>query len=211
MILKSLLIISLLIWAAAGFASLFFVYPWAMRSIFRYRLWQLRDDVHRDLRHGNLPATSGRLFLRHIETQILGSKRCTVFKLLIAGWVMPDIRKPVERPNFSNHKMKEYQAKLDHIVISHLIKGSPFGWLFFIVLLPKTFLKACVQLRKERHRTRRRKTFGRSADRGLHDLAREVARTPAVQHLKIAACSAPSPLIEPDRLTRASKLAELSS
>ncbi len=122
-------------------AALLFFVPSCLRSEFRYRLWQLRDNVYDDVLAGRLADSElTKLFIIEIEQVIRYSR----FYTLVDAWVTP--RSPKEiidaRRRFvteqkqllsADHlrRFEKYERQAGRVVLRHLLFGSPMGWVLF--------------------------------------------------------------------------------
>lgn len=140
-------------WVILGYAAaaclawlgLFIHVPRCLRSMYRYRLWQIRDDTFDAIRAGDLPDCGGvRQFLAVTEAAIAGSKRWTLAQWMV--WPKPseaevdqfrsvykeagDRMGATERALFTSLN-RRFQAALT----AHLLWGSTSGWIGVVVAL----------------------------------------------------------------------------
>lgn len=107
-------------------------------SRFRSKLWQLRDDLMDDLLFGRIAMSDrSRLTLRATEAQIKIAGRHTMIDLLLATAVyrnqelrsLKDEILEAEGPVADRQALIEYVCRLQDASMSHLFRGSVFGWL----------------------------------------------------------------------------------
>ncbi len=99
-----LVIIELALLAFAGWAGLFFVCPSVNRSLFRYELWHLRDDIEDDLLARRIPRDPAQAAVDLVEQTIRA-----------AGWLTP-IRwrlMPSPSPAMAQEVAAEMRSSLD--------------------------------------------------------------------------------------------------
>lgn len=138
-------VISLSVATVAAWAIVVFFIPSCLCSMFRYRLWRLRDSVKDDVIYGRLPSHEFvNELLGVIESFILIANRVT----LIQVFSLPGDRTDSARHQKAleewagklneqqNHLFLAHRTELKTIIVSRLLLGSITGWAFLVLLLP---------------------------------------------------------------------------
>jgi hypothetical protein len=153
--LPSLLVVAVASLAIASYLF-FMVIPRSNRSLFRYDLWKLRDDVVDDVLAGRLP--DSRLtqeFIASVETTI-----CAAPSLSLVKWILlPTMPKPLaalrresvqkERARLTPDQLRlfdEYQTKFRDTFTHHMICASASGWLAFLFVVAVLLLVGIVKM-----------------------------------------------------------------
>src|SRR5687767_9748432 len=125
--------IAAVVFALYVWAGVFFFIPWCMTSIFRYRLWAIRDDLFDELikRRPRDPALHIDL-LERMESYIRHAPEVTFAKLLTHGVLLLDEIEdedaryedaikclvPLER-----QMLLRYERRFGRAVLDHLFRG----------------------------------------------------------------------------------------
>lgn len=129
--------------AAATLASGYWVLvgvPRNLTSMFRYRLWRLRDEMVDGIISGKLEDTPElRQFISHVETTIRLAPMMTPFRLgvmvlsLVAG---PAFRRETRNParKIPESMSRQYDQLFGNLFLVHLLSGSVSGWLCSLLL-----------------------------------------------------------------------------
>jgi hypothetical protein len=138
----ALLTLNVILLALAAWAALFRVIPTCASSLFRYRLWRLRDQLVDDIRNEEFRDNAQPMELVcMIEAVIAGAQDLTAFKAWAAhatsrGLAIPDsLRLPHAHPR-DKDRLEKVLNELYAAMLSKALLGTPSGWLFSIVLVP---------------------------------------------------------------------------
>jgi hypothetical protein len=125
---------------AAAVFLLFAIVPQCLRSLFRYKLWAIRDEIFDAVMSGDLPNERIiRTFQRGVECMIRGSESITFTDFLFGTkapqeWIKKTIKRTQDEiealPDLARERFKEIEDSLDKAVTVHLLFGSPSGWIF---------------------------------------------------------------------------------
>lgn len=145
----SLLFPLLAVTCIAGWTGVIFVIPWCQRSRYRYRLWQMRDQIVDDVICNKIPSHPAVVELvARIETHI----RC-VDSFTLASTMTEYIgRRAFELPvdgsldvtllgSTEGAIISRYLSEFNKAKVRHLFVGSPSGWIAF-ALVPSAFVIA---------------------------------------------------------------------
>jgi hypothetical protein len=141
-----------LVLAAASLFLVGVVVPAMLRSMFRYRLWRLRDKVVDEILAGDLPGKMYCHRLVHlVEAFIITSREVTIWRWTVGFRPSKDIVRDVAEENERElgELTEEERARalchyrqLRKIVVKHLVFGSPSGWMALLCVGVATFLVA---------------------------------------------------------------------
>ncbi len=132
--------------ASVAIWAIFIIFiPNCLCSLFRYRLWGLRDTVKDEILQGQLPdqqLVQG--FLSAIETSILFAERLTLVQVLLLPSNMRSVQRQRQKFNHAIQQLDEKTRKrfLAHhndllaIFVTRLFIGSITGWAFLALLVP---------------------------------------------------------------------------
>ncbi|HEY8668564.1 MAG TPA: hypothetical protein VIL86_18095 [Tepidisphaeraceae bacterium] len=131
--------LTILLVAFTGLAMLVWV-PRDLRSIFRYKLWILRDDAMDAIFAGRLDAKNPLVgnFVYTVEQIIMSSKHMTLLHETCrpspSSDYMDAARLAIANelralPEDQRHIMRDMHERLSTIVSKHIFLGSPSGWL----------------------------------------------------------------------------------
>jgi hypothetical protein len=151
---ESISLFFLILWAVVMWAGLIFVIPWCTRSLARYRLWELRDELYDDIRKGILPNEGApSTLLRNIENAIRRTVDLTMFELgplalgsILSGhwreWVKEAGRGRTKLTDDELRLLKKYEHRFAVIILRQITFGTPSGWvgaplLFILVLITR--------------------------------------------------------------------------
>ena len=119
--------------------------PNCLCSLFRYRLWRLRDAVKDDILYGRLPDRPFiREFVSMLESYILVANKLTLVQLLLLPSNKQEAERRIKELMQSIHELSEeprkrilaYQEDLKLILVTRLFIGSVTGWIFLTFLMP---------------------------------------------------------------------------
>lgn len=123
-----------------------YVVPRHQTSRFRYRLWEIRDEVKDSVYRGELPDNDAVNILgMHVESFIRHAHETGLVSFLLVASANDPYRSDVEeaidrsKATMSDGQLKllsEYEASLYEEVLKHLVTGSLVGWLFGIFVAP---------------------------------------------------------------------------
>jgi hypothetical protein len=122
------LVVLLVSMALTAWFSVAFVVPWSLRSLFRYRLWALRDQVMDEVLAGEVSREDALRVLERIEFTIRNARDLTALRLLglhLATRSFPRVEEPV----FDDPRVRKHNHKLAELVVNHVMWGSPSGWI----------------------------------------------------------------------------------
>ena len=136
--------------------TIFIVFiPTCLCSMFRYRLWRLRDAVKDDMLYGRLPdrAFIGE-FLSMVEAFILVADKFTLIQVIL---LPSNEEETARRRNALIQSLKElgeehlqlfkaYRKEFVEIIVMRLVVGSLTGWVFLTLLLPALLLMLACRL-----------------------------------------------------------------
>jgi hypothetical protein len=124
-------------------AAVVVLIPAAIRSVFRYRLWRIRDAIVEDQMSGVLTdAPLVNALIEGVERVIRNSAKVTILE-----WEMkhrlPE-RRALASERFFERGLKQLTSEQQHRILGHLEEfdgaierqlflGSPFGWIAFAV------------------------------------------------------------------------------
>jgi hypothetical protein len=122
----------------------FYVIPSCARSIFRYRLWRLRDDLVDDLRGGTFEdVEQPRRLVREVETAIRAARDLTVFRVvlftMLARGHEPPEREEVDLSVLSKpdrERLGRYMKTFHWLLTRHVLAGTVSGWIFTAIVFP---------------------------------------------------------------------------
>ncbi len=140
-----LLLITFLVVSTGLWACLVLILPRSLRSLFRYRLWVLRDELVDDVIAKRIPLTDAvRDVLSTMEALIRDSKNVTLGRWLLlprkSMQVASEYHKGVEAA-FSamtreeQERVSYFRQSVARAVAMRLLIGSPLGWLFSVVFV----------------------------------------------------------------------------
>ena len=136
LLLLDIIVMSLL--AIGSWLAFWLVIPWCQDSIYRYKLWELRDNIKDDIREQKLPLQKDVTdLLELIEGNIRYAKDLRVRNLILISSTQPTKIKTYEKPRGINPKqykrLCEYQDKFIHSSFVHVMLSSLLGWITFLV------------------------------------------------------------------------------
>lgn len=150
----------------ASVVAVFFSIPRLLRSLCRYRLWTLRDDIIDDIFDGRLPRTDPGVqrLVEMTEKAIVATTVVTLFKLVVGevfifrGHPTTPVATQVTCLSEAECELlKRREQALMNIMLNHTLVGSPSGWLALLVfVVAVVVLSAWVLIsRPLTHRTER--------------------------------------------------------
>jgi hypothetical protein len=120
-------------------------------SMYRYRLWRLRDQVADDVREGVFQdATQPQRLVRFIEGIIVLAPELGAVKLAIMRWScrhVPDAKYPFDLQALRPQDRKIMEARLNELgtlTARRILFGSPSGWCLTLVLTPLALISSLV-------------------------------------------------------------------
>jgi hypothetical protein len=119
--------------AVGAWASVLFFIPNALRSIFRYNLWALRDQVVDDVLDGEVPRDQAMALVKRIEFTIQNAADLSVLNLWAVHRATRNVRVP-EPLAVYHPRLKAYARKWHSLSFRYAAFGSPSGWIAFVFL-----------------------------------------------------------------------------
>jgi hypothetical protein len=137
--------LSLLAWGA-----IFYVVPSVARSIFRYRLWRLRDEIVDSLADDRFEDRVQPERLMHdVEKTIRYAKEFSLWRLLLLRWLTKGRALPPEAqremfdlkraPIVDQELLATYELEYHASIARHVFFGTPLGWVCIAFLFPIAF------------------------------------------------------------------------
>lgn len=130
----------------AGWTIFVFEVPSYTSSMFRYRLWRVRDSIADDVIDGVLSDSKGsQLLISEIENVINQAADVSLFKILLLGKMPSNIQKAIESertesfrnlPVGEQNKLRAYRKEVYEIILKHCLIGCRSGWLFLVPAVP---------------------------------------------------------------------------
>jgi hypothetical protein len=130
---------------AIGFwIVLFGAVPAMVRSLFRYRLWLLRDSLADDLLFDRLgDSEAAKIMLRMIESNLSTSDEVTFVRVAMLSRAAtavsdePSIAKAIAKLDAREKNiMNGYRFRYSFLMSLQLTLGSPIGWVILVMLFP---------------------------------------------------------------------------
>lgn len=123
--------------AIAAWASIVWLIPAQLRSMFRYRVWRLRDEFVDAVLDGRLqwgPSVDD--LLERMEFTIRAARELTLVRLLSVHFLVRDLRLQERKPAHTDEEilLEEYRFRLIQLVAMHVMAGSPSGWIGSVLL-----------------------------------------------------------------------------
>ena len=139
----TLLFINLVVLALAAWVSLFILVPSCAASRCRYRLWNLRDQIVDQIRHGEfVDSQPAQELVLITELAIEDAPDITAVNAFLFRIATGDLRL-VEDPlgletlgPQDSRSMEPHIQRLDHILLTKAFLGSPTGWIAALVMTP---------------------------------------------------------------------------
>jgi hypothetical protein len=123
------------------------VIPSCNVSLYRYRLWRLRDGLADEVRQGAFQdAAPARAVIAFIESLIVLAPQLGAVKLGVMLWScrhVPDAPDPFKLESLAPRDRQMVQTRLDTVgglTARHLLLGSPSGWALLVILGIPTFV-----------------------------------------------------------------------
>jgi hypothetical protein len=140
---NALLTVSVVAIALFAWASVVRIVPFCAVSVFRYRLWRLRDQLVDEIRHGKFDdIEQPKVLVSLIEATIAGAKDLTALNLLLVRLAAPRGVSPPQLLNLDDLNPRDRELVEGHLhgllraMAIHTLRGTPSGWICSIVLLP---------------------------------------------------------------------------
>jgi len=114
-------------------------------SVFRYRLWRLRDSLADDVLDGSFQdSTQPQILVRFLEGVIELAPEMGALKLVVMRWSCRHVQTPelfdreaLEALDPKDRAIMERRLnELRQIAVRHVLFGSPSGWMLTFVLVP---------------------------------------------------------------------------
>ena len=152
-----LLIAAMTFLVAAAWVGIWYVFPEAELSLFRHRLWRLRDELHCAIRHGEFKQSpEPECLLRNVESIIFLAPEISALTSIVLAMYLrsrpPDPRTEQgeirwsEMNEYDRHALLPYSRRFDDLLLHHIFFGSPSGWILSGIAIPPAF--AYVSFRK---------------------------------------------------------------
>lgn len=120
-------------------------------SMYRYRLWQLRDQVVDDVREGVFrDATQPQRLVQFIEGIIVLAPELGAVKLAVMRWScrhVPDAEYPFDLQGLRPQEREIMQARISELgalTARRILFGSPSGWFLMLVLTSLALVSSLV-------------------------------------------------------------------
>ena len=124
-------------------------------SLFRYKLWEVRDEVWDGLRRGQFDnPLDGQKFVTQVETKIRAADDFTISNAILASVTMGRARRagviPPEEPRKRpvSPELVPYEDRVAKATIHYLLAGSVLGW----AIAPAVGLSLLIGHLSPRHR-----------------------------------------------------------
>ncbi len=110
--------------------GIFYSVPDSLVSLFRYKLWRIRDELVDAIRDGRVvdSAESGQL-VSVIEETIQHAPQWTLLRLLFTPGIARVTRDVAKTTQTRQLDLQSYRVRFAADVVLHLLYGSPSGWL----------------------------------------------------------------------------------
>ena len=124
--------------ALTAWATVLFVVPSILRSLFRYRMWRFRDHLVDAVFDGVVARSEIQPLIELAEFTIAESRELTLLRLLVFRWVVKP-QQHLIRPDPLDASRSTFVAtnrdRFGELLAFHLMTGSPSGWIGGCVLL----------------------------------------------------------------------------
>jgi hypothetical protein len=144
-------------------------------SIYRYRLWRVRDRLADQVRAGLYENESAPLELLHeIERFIANAHELGIVKLVLAKWAARGYDEEdlcvLDRTDLSpddHHRLRLMFEEVNRITARHIALGAPSGWVITGLLIPVAVIASIVETfrRPQDHGS----VLGHARDRVRHE------------------------------------------
>jgi hypothetical protein len=148
------LFILLLAWGLVAWLAIFMVVPSCMQSMFRHRLWRLRDNIVDQIRGDGLAEPGPfRDLVHEVECAIIAAPEVSPFRIGLLRAVSGNFMRDAKVESFdpenvhpSDRRLAEaYVAEFRAAFFRQLLFGSPSGWILFLLLVVLTLPIALVR------------------------------------------------------------------
>jgi hypothetical protein len=128
----------------AALAGLFVVWPLSERSLFRYRLWAIRDRLVDDLLDGTVSRSEAAIRLRaQIEWEIRNAapyllERYAIYRFVVLRRLAQpaDVEIPMTGlADSERERLRHYEQEVGSARLKFIVFGSPSGWLLTTALI----------------------------------------------------------------------------
>jgi hypothetical protein len=126
-----------------GWFGLLIVVPWCTCGFFRIRLWRQRDEIVSERLAGDLPEGDATRFLEtRIENTIALASKYTIANCLISPSPPKELletRNEIlqnamdELTDSECARFENHVRKFNHTVVVYLMRGTPIGWMCFVL------------------------------------------------------------------------------
>lgn len=140
----TVLVLDVIVWsllATSAWLGLFLLVPWCQQSLYRYKLWAIRDAIRDDIRSGLLPEHDAvSRVCDMVEGGIRFSKDLTIARILLMLMTVrdvPNIDLEAEWSGLSaaqKSRLRLHWAAFRAATARHLLSSSPLGWALALVL-----------------------------------------------------------------------------
>jgi hypothetical protein len=120
-------------------------------SMYRYRLWRVRDRLADQIRWGQFDCDApARALLWDVEQYIAQAPEVGFVKLLFSRWAKrgcqpePDVLQRNDLTADDRRRLETYVHELDHIHVRHIAFGSPSGWVITLLLVPAAIVASAI-------------------------------------------------------------------
>ncbi len=143
----ALVALSLLLWG-----GVVYVVPRNLRSLFRYRLWTIRDRIVDEVLSGELPDSPVvRGLILMVESAIRHAGDATLMRFLLIPPLPCDYRKEwlefwdtglKELSDDQRARFEKHRDLLGKALVKRLVSASIGGWILFVVVCAMVFFRA---------------------------------------------------------------------
>jgi hypothetical protein len=151
------------------------VIPACNASVFRYRLWRLRDRIADEIRaDGFQDRERPEMVLKFVEHSIEFAPDVNVFKLLVVGWSCRHLEQPTdpfqldELSRDDRTRIEHHLGELSRLSLRHVLLDSPSGWLVIGLLAPLAVFASLLDRRG--HDEHERSVFADARRRVRHEV-----------------------------------------
>ena len=127
------------------------IIPSSNVSMYRYRLWRLRDRVADEVREGAFEdVAQPRQLVRFIEGIIVLAPELGAVKLAVMRWScrhVPDAEYPFSLEGLQPREREIMEARINELgalTVRRILFGSPSGWFLALILAPLALISSLV-------------------------------------------------------------------
>ncbi len=146
--------LSLICAVGCAWIGLFILTPLNLRSLFRYRLWRLRDDIVDDVLAGRLPREPAVTSLITATESLIQNARCVTWTTWLLSPNVPEEYRLAYRAHIETSfnrlspdqqaRLSEYRKNLEACIVRQMTVGSFSGWLLGATFLTGFFIMGLV-------------------------------------------------------------------